>query len=260
MVFLTAALGLASIGASLYGASKNRDAQREAFQANLRQQQLARRQFGLALEGIDEDEARALVSYDEAQEILAGIAPEVLEGMDEAMRLRVASQVRREQQEAAQLQSQLLRAGLDSTTVGEGVQRSQRFGQAQSMGAIAQQFAGARAGVQMQARQLEAAGLRGRSDLISRYAAQRAAIRQNMAGFESSIQFQPAYDGTYEAIGNTLGSLANLAASYQFSNSGGASRAPAYTGNPWTGAPNTFFGGMNANDAYQRAFMAMGGY
>jgi len=214
MVFVTAALGLVSAGAGLYSSFQNDKNQKEAYEANLRQQNRARKQLRAGLRDNEIAKAEALAELDAADEILAQIEPDLLESLDEQSRIRIAARIRQEQEQNEMMNSRLMAQGLDSSTVSGTVTRGQNFGQAQSMSELSAGFAGRRTQVQLQARQLQASAVQRRAGVIQNFAAQRSGLQQNFAGFESGIQFQPAYDGTAEAVGNFAGALANAYAAF----------------------------------------------
>lgn len=199
-----AGLGVASsIAGGIIGGKDARDAERKNTALMREGQGL----FGDARGALDDAEFGALADIDAANEILAGIEPDILEGLDDQLRVRVAQQMMRQQQAQAQMQQRAASMGLDSTTVGAGLQRSQAYGQAQDMGQLAAGFASQRANAMMQARTAHAQGLMNRASTVGQFGAQRAGMFAQEAGFLSGYQFQAPNTGA--ALGSIGGMLAN---------------------------------------------------
>ena len=204
------ALGAASsIAGGLLGGADAREAQRlnqQNFENGLND-------FSGAFGAINDAETGALQDIDFANEILASVEPAVLAGMDEQLRIRVAQQVRQNQEQMAMQQQRAAAAGLDASTVGAGLQRSQAFGQAQQLGALSAGFAGQRAGALASARGSLAQGFMNRAGTVANFGAQRANVFGQRANYRAGFQFEAPNTGA--AIGQIGGMIGNAITGYQ---------------------------------------------
>lgn len=227
---------IASIGTSVLGGVLGQRDADAAFDQQMGFINEARSQFGEARNSFQLAHDGALSSIDEANMLLAGIEPAVLAGMDEQLRVAFANQLIQQEQDQAQLRSQMASAGLDATTAMQGVQRSQRFGQAQALGNVGASFAGQRAGMIANARQGVAQGYMNRANAIQNFGSQMANTYMGEAGLLAGIQVQPANTGA--AVGQIGAGISN--ALFQESlldllNGGGRSSAAANLGTQYAG-------------------------
>lgn len=173
----------------------------------------ARGLYGDALDANDAAELASLQDLDMANEVLAGIEPAILAGLDDQLRVMVAQRVRENEAQDAELRSRMASAGLDATTAMAGVQRTQRLGQANQIGALSAGYAGQRANAIAGARGAYAQGLANRGGMVAQFGQNRANILQNQAGFVGGLQVQPSNRGAL--IGNAIGSVFNGFGAYQ---------------------------------------------
>lgn len=204
------AIGAAS---SLVGGLVGGSDAREAERRNIEQMNLGLGDFEAGFGALDDAEFGALTDLDYANDILAGIEPAVLNGLDEQLRVRVAQQVRQNQQQQMDTQARLASAGLDVSTVGAGLQRSQAFGQAQEVGALSAAFAGQRASAIGDARRGVAQGYGNRANLQASFGSQRANLFAQQANFRGGYQFEAPNTGAL--IGQIGGMIGNGIDAYQ---------------------------------------------
>ena len=201
--------GVSAVAGGIIGGRDAREAERQQREF-LRQ---AREQLGFARGEVDEAEGLAIQDIDEANVILADVEPAILEGLDEQLRIRVAQQVLRQEQERARTQRQLASAGLDATTVMPQVQRQQNLGQADAVGALTAQFAGMRSQAIAGARQAQAQGLMNRAATRGQYAGMQANLYGQESALLGSVQYQPANTGAM--IGQIGGAIGNAFTNYE---------------------------------------------
>lgn len=156
---------------------------------------------------LGEDEENILSEVDAANLVLASIEPAVLAGMDEQLRIRVAQQVRSDQQAAQAQQQRLAQGGLDATTVAPALQRGQQYAQSDQTSNIAANFAGQRAGLLAGARTQHAQGLMGRASVMDAFSQRRMGLSEQKAGMYFNTQIQPSNTGAQ--IGALGGSISN---------------------------------------------------
>lgn len=197
-----------SLAGGLLGGSDARDAERR----NLQNMQDGLGDFDAGQGALNDAESAALTDLDYANDILAGIEPAVLNGMDEQLRVRVAQQVRQNQQQQMDTQARLAGAGLDVSTVGAGLQRSQAFGQAQQVGQLSAAFAGQRSNAIAGARQGVAQGYSNRANLQAGFGQQRASLYGQQANYRAGFQFEGANTGAM--IGQIGGMFGNAIDSF----------------------------------------------
>lgn len=198
--------------------------------------------FDDAIAEFDRAEDLSLSDLDAADLILAGIEPAILEGLDETARIRVAQRIQFNEQENARTNSRLAASGLDSTTVGAQVQRTQARGQADATGSLAANFALARGQVIGQARNAQAANLSQRVGVRSNFASQRAGIISQQAQAFHNREFVAPNTGA--AIGNIAGSAVNAFSAFGGLGNlfgGGGSAAPQLSGPVFDNDPVSSF-------------------
>ena len=216
------ALGTAAIGAGtsllggLFGSSAAKKARRQQM-ALLAQ---AQGQLSTALDEIPGMQEDYLNEVDQANLLLAGIEPAVLQGFDEAQRVRIAQQMRQSQGEREMQQQRLATAGLDTTTVAPSMSRGQAMGQSQQAAGIASQFAAARGSAQASARQARAQGQMARAQGLQYYDQMEIGLRQNKAQQYYGTQIAP--DNTGQAIGQIGAGIADTMLNYALAQNLGA--------------------------------------
>ncbi len=223
------ALGAAAIGAGtsllggLFGSSAAKKARRQQM-ALLAQ---AQGQLSTALDEIPGMQEDYLNEVDQANLLLAGIEPAVLQGFDEAQRVRIAQQMRQSQGEREMQQQRLATAGLDTTTVAPSMSRGQAMGQSQQAAGIAAQFAAARGSAQASARQARAQGQMARAQGMQFYDQMQVGLRQGKSQQYYGTQIAP--DTTGQDIGSIgagiADSLLNYSLQQQLGGSGGQTLA-----------------------------------
>ena len=145
-----------------------------------------------------------LQDIDAANMMLDDIEPSVLEGIDEAGRIRIAQQIMRDQQEADMEDQRLAAAGLDATTVAPGVARGRQYGQSQTTANVAAEFQGLRANALMQARGMAAEGRFRRAGAQERFADRSLGLMRDKAQMYFGTQTAPEGPG-FGAIGASIG-------------------------------------------------------
>lgn len=238
-----------ALAGGLFGGAGEREAERMNLQT--RTDGLADFQGGFG--ALDDAEFGALEDIDYANEILAGVESDVLNQLDEPMRIRIANQVRQNQAQQEAQEQRAAAAGLDATTVGAGLQRSQAYGQAQQIGQLSAAFGGQRASAISSARGNLAQGFMNRAATQQSFGAQRANLFAQQANFRSGFQFQAPNTGA--AIGQIGGAIGNIYSQYQsqsnFDKAMGAFNLQGGGGasSPWAGAGSKLFQ-PNLQDAW----------
>lgn len=226
------ALGAAAIGAGtsllggLFGSSAAKKARRQQM-ALLAQ---AQGQLSTALDEIPGMQEDYLNEVDQANLLLAGIEPAVLQGFDEAQRVRIAQQMRQSQGEREMQQQRLATAGLDTTTVAPSMSRGQAMGQSQQAAGIAAQFAAARGSAQASARQARAQGQMARAQGLQFYDQMQVGLRQGKSQQYYGTQVAP--DTTGADIGAMGAGISEMLLNYSLQQQLGGQQGPAVTGLP----------------------------
>jgi len=207
-------LGAAAIGAgtSLIGGLFGRSAAKKQRRQQMRLLAQAQGQLSTAIDEIPGMRDRYLSEVDEANMLLAGVEPALLQGFDEAQRVRIAQQMRQSQAERQMQQQRLATAGLDTTTVAPSMSRGQAMGQSQQAAGIAGQFAAARGQAQASARQARAQGQMARAQGLQFYDQMQANLRGQKSQQYYGTQVAP--DTTGRDIGSIGAGIADSVLNY----------------------------------------------
>jgi hypothetical protein len=202
MGFLSAAIGLGSLAAGYL-----LDDSDEVEAENRRNQAEARGLYGQSRDELSRTEGFALADIDTANLLLAGLDEEMLSGLDEAQRIAISQSLMDQESDRQATEQRLASAGLDSTTAGAGLQRSQRYGQAQQLGQISASFAGQRSNALFSARNAQAGGLFNRAQTLSGFGFARANSFQDEANLVANTQVVGS--GVGAAVGQIGGSISH---------------------------------------------------
>lgn len=226
------ALGAAAIGAgtSLLGGLFGSSAAKKARKQQMALLAQAQGQLSTAIDEIPGMRDRYLSEVDQANMLLAGVEPAILQGFDEAQRVRIAQQMRQSQAERQMQQQRLATAGLDTTTVAPNVSRGQAMGQSQQAAQIASQFAAARGSAQAQARQARAQGQMMRAQGLQFYDQMQANLRGQKSQQYYGTQVAP--DTTGADIGAIGAGISEMLLNYSLQQQLGGNSGPAVTGLP----------------------------
>lgn len=229
------ALGNAAIGVgtSLLGGLFGSSGAKKALRQQMALLAQGQGQLSTALDEIPGMQEDYLNEVDQANLLLAGIEPAVLQGFDEAQRVRIAQQMRQSQGEREMQQQRLATAGLDTTTVAPSMSRGQAMGQSQQAAGIAAQFAAARGSAQASARQARAQGQMARAQGMQFYDQMQVGLRQNKAQQYYGTQVAP--DTTGRDIGSIGANIADSLLNYSLQQQLGGAQGPAVTGMPGNG-------------------------
>lgn len=229
------ALGAAAIGAgtSLLGGLFGSSAAKKARKQQMALLAQAQGQLSTAIDEIPGMRDRYLSEVDEANMLLAGVEPALLQGFDEAQRVRIAQQMRQSQAERQMQQQRLATAGLDTTTVAPSMSRGQAMGQSQQAAGIAAQFAAARGQAQASARQARAQGQMARAQGLQFYDQMQANLRGQKSQQYYGTQVAP--DTTGADIGAIGAGISEMLLNYSLQQQLGGAQGPAVTGMPGNG-------------------------
>lgn len=196
---------LIGIGSQIAGAAFDDSGRVE--RENRRLQQEARGLYGESRDELTRTEGLALSDIDAANLLLEGLDEEMLAGLDESQRIAISQSLLDQEGDRQAQEQRLAAAGLDSSTVGAGLQRSQRYGQAQQIGQIGASFAGQRSNALFSARNAQAGGLFNRAQALTGFGMARAASFQDEAGLVANTRIEGS--GIGQAIGQIGGSISN---------------------------------------------------
>lgn len=227
--------GALSAGSSLLGGLFGSSAAKKARRQQMALLAQAQGQLNLGLEAIPGMQNDYLNEVDQANLLLAGIEPAVLQGFDESQRVRIAQQMRQSQGEREMQQQRLATAGMDTTTVAPSMQRGMALGQAQQAAGIGAQYASARGSAQSAARAAQAQGQMARAQGLQYYDQMEIGLRQNKAQQYFGTQVAP--DTTGRDIGSIGAGIADSFLNYALMSQlgGGGSGTPSsqITGSNW---------------------------
>ena len=229
------ASGGMSAGSSLLGGLFGSSAAKKQRRQQMRLLKQAQGQLDLGLQAIPGMQEDYLNEVDQANLMLAGIEPAVLQGFDESQRVRIAQQMRQSEGEREMQQQRLATAGLDTTTVAPSMQRGMALGQAQQAAGIGAQYASARGSAQSAARAAQAQGQMARAQGLQYYDQMEIGLRQNKAQQYYGTQVAP--DTTGRDIGSIGAGIADSFLNYALMSQlgGGGSGTPSseITGSNW---------------------------
>jgi hypothetical protein len=245
--------GAMSAGGSFLGGLFGSSAAKKARRQQMRLLAQAQGQLDLGLEALPGMQEDYLSEVDEANLLLAGIEPAVLQGFDESQRVRIAQQMRQSQSEREMQQQRLATAGMDTTTVAPSMQRGMALGQAQQAAGIGAQYASARGSAQSAARAAQAQGQMARAQGLQYYDQMEIGLRQNKAQQYYGTQVAP--DTTGRDIGSIGAGIAdsflNYALMSQLGGGGSSTPSASITGSNWAA-------GFETNPMYSAPGMPYG--
>ena len=224
--------GAMSAGSSLLGGLFGSSAAKKQRKQQMALLAKAQGQLDLGLQALPGMQEDYLGEVDQANLLLAGIEPAVLQGFDESQRVRIAQQMRQSQGDREMQQQRLATAGMDTTTVAPSMQRGMAMGQAQQAAGIGAQYASARGSAQSAARAAQAQGQMARAQGLQYYDQMEIGLRQNKASQYYGTQIAP--DTTGRDIGSIGAGIAdsflNYALMSQLGGGGSGGQTLAHSG------------------------------